>query len=82
MWAPFVASLVTGSQFARAAAFADGFFFSAQAGIDQTEHTKRRPIIGLFAHYALDFDARRGEGSSRCRVVPESARDTALHEGD
>ena len=81
MWAPFIASLVTGVSSAGAAALADRFLFSPQAGVDQTEHAERRPVIGLFAHSALDFGTRGGKRFSRCRVVAESARDTSFYKG-
>ena len=66
------------SQFARTAALAEGFLFSSQAGIDQTEHAQRRSLIGSFANRALDFGARRGKRISRCRVVPECPRHTTF----
>src|SRR5438445_10055522 len=67
-------------QFAGAASLAEGFVFSSQAGVDQTEHAEGWPEVGLFAHRALDFGTRGSEGFLRCLVVPEGARDTTLHE--
>ena len=78
MLPPFSRVLCDRSQFGGTAPLADGFLFSPQAGVDQTEHTQRRSLIGLFAYGALEFGTRRGKRFLRCCIVAESTRHTSF----
>ena len=76
MLAPFIASFVTGVSSAarRPSRMASSF---RPRPVDQTEHTQRPSLIGLFAHGALEFGTRRGKRFLRCCIVAESTRYTS-----
>ena len=61
----------------RAAAFAQCFFFSPKARIDQTQDAKDRTVIGLFLDELFLFGSRCSERSPRFRLIFRHASDEA-----
>ena len=79
MWAPLIASLVTGvSSLARRPSRIAPLFAPDQRRSDRARRAAARSQAVRARPF--DFGARRSKGFSRCRVVAESARDTTFHQ--
>lgn len=73
-------SFSTRHEFNRPPSFAQCFFFSPEAGIDQTEDAERRAIIWLGLHDLLLLRTNGGERGPRLGFVLHHPRDQTLAE--